>query len=91
MAFPSNGVTESAYSALACESNSTLSRSGIGRGEGGGERSGGEDGLGLLTVDARPERRRETPRSISCTRKSRVALTRQSAGRRQWRQPFNLG
>ena len=31
---------------------------------GGGERRG-EDGLGLLTVGARPERRRETPRSIS--------------------------
>ena len=50
--------SHSAYPPLACESNTTLACSGVGV-------VLGKDGLGLLTVGARPERRRETPRSSS--------------------------
>ena len=50
--------SKSAYPPLACESNTTLACPGIGV-------VLGKDGLGLLTVGARPERRREPPRSIS--------------------------
>ena len=50
--------SQAAYPPLACESNTTLACSGIGV-------VLGKDGFGLLTVEARLERRREPPRSIS--------------------------